>query len=160
MCDLDREQPAPTNPAYVESSAPCSISSPSSFLPVIRVRQFKSTGLSDSCWADSALYGHSWWLPRKFYSAANWEIGPRCCSQFCWSWSECSSLVSDFSARCSRGPITNLRASRFTLSRKSSSPGALSMNIAIVGSGYVGLVSGTCYAESGNEGFCVDIDAN
>jgi UDPglucose 6-dehydrogenase len=33
------------------------------------------------------------------------------------------------------------------------------MNIAIVGSGYVGLVSGTCYAESGNEVICVDIDA-
>jgi UDPglucose 6-dehydrogenase len=32
------------------------------------------------------------------------------------------------------------------------------MNIAIVGSGYVGLVSGTCYAESGNEVICVDID--
>ncbi len=34
------------------------------------------------------------------------------------------------------------------------------MNIAIVGSGYVGLVSGTCYAESGNEVVCVDIDQN
>jgi UDPglucose 6-dehydrogenase len=34
------------------------------------------------------------------------------------------------------------------------------MNIAVVGSGYVGLVSGTCYAESGNEVICVDIDAN
>ena len=33
------------------------------------------------------------------------------------------------------------------------------MNIAIVGTGYVGLVSGTCYAESGNEVACVDIDA-
>ncbi len=33
------------------------------------------------------------------------------------------------------------------------------MNIAVVGSGYVGLVSGTCYAESGNEVFCVDINA-
>ena len=32
------------------------------------------------------------------------------------------------------------------------------MNIAVVGSGYVGLVSGTCYAESGNEVFCVDVD--
>jgi UDPglucose 6-dehydrogenase len=32
------------------------------------------------------------------------------------------------------------------------------MNIAVVGSGYVGLVSGTCYAESGNEVVCVDID--
>src|SRR5512135_3219329 len=32
------------------------------------------------------------------------------------------------------------------------------MNIAVIGSGYVGLVSGTCYAESGNEVICVDID--
>src|ERR1700724_3170769 len=32
------------------------------------------------------------------------------------------------------------------------------MNIAVIGSGYVGLVSGTCYAESGNEVVCVDID--
>jgi len=33
------------------------------------------------------------------------------------------------------------------------------MNIAVIGTGYVGLVSGTCYAESGNEVVCVDIDA-
>src|SRR5882757_4733298 len=32
------------------------------------------------------------------------------------------------------------------------------MNITVVGTGYVGLVSGTCYAESGNEVICVDID--
>ncbi len=32
------------------------------------------------------------------------------------------------------------------------------MNIAVIGTGYVGLVSGTCYAESGNEVICVDID--
>ncbi len=32
------------------------------------------------------------------------------------------------------------------------------MNIAVVGTGYVGLVSGTCFAESGNEVFCVDIN--
>jgi len=32
------------------------------------------------------------------------------------------------------------------------------MNIAIVGTSYVGLVSGTCFAESGNEVICVDID--
>ena len=32
------------------------------------------------------------------------------------------------------------------------------MNIAMVGTGYVGLVSGTCFAESGNEVVCVDID--
>ncbi len=32
------------------------------------------------------------------------------------------------------------------------------MNITVIGAGYVGLVSGTCYAESGNEVICVDID--
>jgi UDPglucose 6-dehydrogenase len=32
------------------------------------------------------------------------------------------------------------------------------MNIAIVGTGYVGLVSGTCFSEMGNEVICVDID--
>ncbi len=32
------------------------------------------------------------------------------------------------------------------------------MNIAVVGTGYVGLVSGTCFAETGNHVVCVDID--
>jgi UDPglucose 6-dehydrogenase len=32
------------------------------------------------------------------------------------------------------------------------------MNIAVIGTGYVGLVSGTCLAESGNEVICVDIN--
>ncbi|MDC1308642.1 UDP-glucose/GDP-mannose dehydrogenase family protein [Saprospiraceae bacterium] len=32
------------------------------------------------------------------------------------------------------------------------------MNIAIVGTGYVGLVSGTCFAETGNNVVCIDID--
>lgn len=33
------------------------------------------------------------------------------------------------------------------------------MNIAVVGTGYVGLVTGTCFAETGNHVTCVDIDA-
>ena len=32
------------------------------------------------------------------------------------------------------------------------------MNIAVVGTGYVGLVTGTCFAEMGNQVICVDID--
>ena len=32
------------------------------------------------------------------------------------------------------------------------------MKIAVVGTGYVGLVSGTCFAETGNQVICVDID--
>jgi len=34
------------------------------------------------------------------------------------------------------------------------------MNIAVVGTGYVGLVTGTCFAETGNHVVCVDIDEN
>jgi UDPglucose 6-dehydrogenase len=33
-------------------------------------------------------------------------------------------------------------------------------NIAVVGTGYVGLVTGTCFAETGNNVICIDIDAN
>ena len=32
------------------------------------------------------------------------------------------------------------------------------MNIAVIGTGYVGLVTGTCLAETGNNVICVDID--
>jgi hypothetical protein len=31
--------------------------------------------------------------------------------------------------------------------------------IAVVGTGYVGLVTGTCFAETGNQVICIDIDA-
>ena len=34
------------------------------------------------------------------------------------------------------------------------------MKIAVVGTGYVGLVTGTCFAETGNHVTCVDIDVN
>src|SRR5437764_12197075 len=33
------------------------------------------------------------------------------------------------------------------------------MNIAVIGTGYVGLVVGSCFAESGNDVFCVDNNA-
>jgi len=34
------------------------------------------------------------------------------------------------------------------------------LNIAVIGTGYVGLVTGTCFAETGNNILCVDIDTN
>ena len=34
------------------------------------------------------------------------------------------------------------------------------MKIAVIGTGYVGLVTGTCFAETGNDVCCVDIDIN
>ena len=34
------------------------------------------------------------------------------------------------------------------------------MKITVVGTGYVGLVTGTCLAETGNSVTCVDIDEN
>ena len=33
------------------------------------------------------------------------------------------------------------------------------MKIAMVGTGYVGLVTGTCFSEMGNDVICVDVDA-
>ena len=33
------------------------------------------------------------------------------------------------------------------------------MKIAVIGTGYVGLVTGTCFSETGNDVICVDIDS-
>src|ERR1051325_89230 len=36
--------------------------------------------------------------------------------------------------------------------------GAIFMKLAVVGTGYVGLVAGVCFAEAGNDVMCVDVD--
>src|SRR5438045_3920859 len=33
------------------------------------------------------------------------------------------------------------------------------MNVAVIGTGYVGLVAGSCLADSGNDVICVDVDS-
>ena len=33
------------------------------------------------------------------------------------------------------------------------------MKVSVIGTGYVGLVTGTCLAESGNDVICMDVDA-
>src|SRR5215472_376137 len=58
--------------------------------------------------------------------------------------------------RCWPGPTTNLKTNLSTSSKRNSEQRP--MNITIIGAGYVGLVTGTCFAESGNEVICVDID--
>ena len=32
------------------------------------------------------------------------------------------------------------------------------MKVTMIGTGYVGLVTGTCFAESGNDVYCLDVD--
>ena len=32
------------------------------------------------------------------------------------------------------------------------------MRVAVVGTGYVGLVTGTCFSDMGNDVWCVDVD--
>ena len=34
------------------------------------------------------------------------------------------------------------------------------MNLTVIGTGYVGVVSGTCFADIGNQVYCVDKDLN
>src|SRR6188508_724585 len=62
-----------------------------------------------------------------------------------------------------RYPAAPVRRRRDVIPAKSLTPVRItlensSMRIAVVGTGYVGLVAGTCFAESGNSVVCIDID--
>jgi UDPglucose 6-dehydrogenase len=47
-------------------------------------------------------------------------------------------------------------AARTATRRQILRQGAISMKIAMIGTGYVGLVSGVCFSDFGHEGVCVD----
>ena len=56
-------------------------------------------------------------------------------------------------------PITQARRSGRGARRHQRIAGEASMKITMIGTGYVGLVTGTCLAEVGNDVLCLDVDA-
>ena len=56
-------------------------------------------------------------------------------------------------------PITQATDPVAALAAINASLGAARMKITMIGTGYVGLVTGTCLAEVGNDVLCLDVDA-
>jgi UDPglucose 6-dehydrogenase len=53
-------------------------------------------------------------------------------------------------------PLIGMRLCKSAACRWTAKNGAMRLNITVIGTGYVGLVSGVCYAELGNQVICVD----